>query len=261
MVRDSFGNLYGTALGFTLGGDGSNCASVGCGTIFKLDINNNLMVLHTFSGSDGINPSVMMMDSAGNLLGNTLFGGANRLGTLFKLDTGEHLTVLHSFSAAPTDGAAPSGVLISDTAGNLYGTTAAGGANKGGTVFKLDTAQTLTVLHSFGASTDGQNPLGGLTVDNAGNFYGTTRDGGGSGCASPTTSGCGTIFKLALAAGGGGGGACVISAEQITSTSWNKFNVLRAVFPWYGSMRSLCRRQPYLKRPGRPCCLAESISF
>lgn len=72
-----------------------------------------------------------------------------------------------------------------DSAGNLYGTTAGGGANfrynslGNGTVFKLSPVGTETTLYSFGASaTDGLSPSGGLTVDSAGNLYGTTMSGG-----------------------------------------------------------------------------------
>ena len=98
-------------------------------------------------------------------------------------------TVLHSFAGTPSDGANPFTGLISDSAGNLYGTTFHGGANNLGTIFKLDTSNNLTVLHSFaGTPSDGGNPGGPVILDSAGNLYGTTYHGG--------ANNLGTIFKL-----------------------------------------------------------------
>jgi len=85
--------------------------------------------------------------------------------------------------------------LVQDKAGNLYGTTFAGGAFNEGTVFKLDTAGTETVLHSFAVGADGSNPPEGwLVQDKEGNLYGTTVQGGNLSCNAP--SGCGVVFKL-----------------------------------------------------------------
>jgi uncharacterized repeat protein (TIGR03803 family) len=89
--------------------------------------------------------------------------------------------VLHVFSGS--DGSAPNGSVIFDKAGNLYGTTSAGGAGGFGTVFKLTPGEngtwTQTVLHEFNRDgTDGANPEGTLIFDNAGNLYGTTSNGG-----------------------------------------------------------------------------------
>jgi uncharacterized repeat protein (TIGR03803 family) len=78
-----------------------------------------------------------------------------------------------------------------DSAGNLYGTTSAGGTTGNGTVFQLKpgTPWKETILHSFQNTTDGNTPYAGLVADAAGNFYGAATAGG--------TSGGGTIFKLA----------------------------------------------------------------
>jgi uncharacterized repeat protein (TIGR03803 family) len=102
-------------------------------------------------------------------------------------------TVLHRFQGNPTDGRIPEGHLIGDSAGNLYGTTAYGGASDAGVVFKL--AKTgETVLYNFTGGAGGENPFAGLIRDSAGNFYGTTDSGGLlSGCGG---FGCGVVFML-----------------------------------------------------------------
>ena len=148
---------------------------------------NGFRVKHTFTGGDGGLPTaVLIQDSAGNLYGTTSSGGDSGLGVVFKLDTGNTETVLHSFTGS--DGAVPHGGLVRDSAGNLYGTTSSGGASGLGTVFKIDTSGRETVLHSFTGSPDGAQPYAGLVMDNAGNLYGTTQNGG--------ASGFGTVFKV-----------------------------------------------------------------
>jgi uncharacterized repeat protein (TIGR03803 family) len=117
-------------------------------------------------------------------------------------------TILHNFNLSVGDGFSPSGGVVSDSAGNLYGTTAYGGAfgstNTGGTVFELTPATgggwTETLLHSFAGSTDGQFPAGGVILDSAGNLYGTAQIGGKQ-CA-PSYS-CGQVYEMKRNAGGG----------------------------------------------------------
>ena len=77
---------------------------------------------------------------------------------------GQTFTVLYAFAGSTGDGDYPGSRLLRDSAGNLYGTTYYGGVSNLGTVFKLDTNGTETVLHSFtGGPTDGANPWAGLT--------------------------------------------------------------------------------------------------
>ena len=168
----------------------------------------NLDVLHRFCSSancaDGADPlGVLIRDAAGNLYGTTQQGGnfnslcsfGNGCGVVFKVDNTGQETVLHAFcsEANCADGFYPEAGLIEDSAGNLYGTTAYGGAHGGGTVFKMDNSGQEAVLHSFcstgGAKcTDGSQPSAALIEDGAGNLYGTTTFGG--------AHGTGTVFKL-----------------------------------------------------------------
>ena len=185
LVADSAGNLYGTA---TWGGLYNQ------GVVYELTPSSDgrwtETVLYNFPGGVlGGNPfSGVILDAAGNLYGTTVGGGfytcgnAN-CGTVFKLKRSGgnwSLRVLHSFDG--TDGDAPFYAgLTFDSAGNLYGTTTAGGQDGYGVVFKLSQSGnrwTETRLHSFDGK-DGANPDGGLILDQQGRLYGTTTLGGG----------------------------------------------------------------------------------
>ncbi|MGC9945735.1 MAG: choice-of-anchor tandem repeat GloVer-containing protein [Bryobacteraceae bacterium] len=146
-------------------------------------------VFHSFTGTgDGANPlSGLVTDGTGNLYGTGSYGGGSSNGVVFKLTAAGVVTVLHNFNGG-SDGANPEGVLILDKAGNLYGTTTAGGASGAGTVFKVTGAGQESVLYSFSGAADGAIPEAGLARDPAGNLYGTTTGGG--------ASGNGTVFKL-----------------------------------------------------------------
>jgi uncharacterized repeat protein (TIGR03803 family) len=187
LIQDSAGNLYGTT-----GGGGAS----GLGVAFKLDTTGTEKLLHSFTGgADGESPQAgLIRDAAGNFSGTTYKGGGasgcgdRGCGVVFKLDTTGTETVLYSFPGTEADGAYPYSGLIRDSAGNLYGTTYAGGASHNGVVFKLDTTGTETVLYSFIGGVDGGLPYAGLTRDLAGNLYGTTYSGG--------ASNNGVVFKL-----------------------------------------------------------------
>ena len=193
LTRDSAGNFYGTTF---FGGTGKGCPDT-CGTVFKLGANGKETVLHSFIGGTAhvANPYAgVIRDAAGNLYGTTVGGGPYDGGTVFKLDPNGKLTMLHVFYGPP-DGAAPYAGLVRDAAGNLYGTTFAGGdvhcspISGCGTVFKLNTSGKLTTLHRFTGGKDGAYPYyGSLVIDASGNLYGTTFGGG--------SSGHGVVFKL-----------------------------------------------------------------
>jgi uncharacterized repeat protein (TIGR03803 family) len=206
LIVDAAGNLYGTTY---FGG------TYLYGTVFELTPAGGggwtEQVLHSFNnnGADGSLPAAgLIFDAAGNLYGTTVNGGTGSncvlgCGTVFELTPaaggGWTEQVLHSFNNNGADGSTPFAGLIFDAAGNLYGTTFAGGTYGYGTVFELTPAAgggwTETVLHNFGNGTDGTAPYAGLIFDAAGNLYGTTSYGG--------TYNYGTVFELTPAAGGG----------------------------------------------------------
>jgi uncharacterized repeat protein (TIGR03803 family) len=156
----------------------------------------NYHVLHSFANdaTDGGLPTAgVVRDPSGNLYGTTLAGGVSGAGTVFMITPTGREVVLYEFTGG-ADGSEPYGGLVRDQAGNLYGTTFYGGTGKlcetlgCGTVFKLDTTQTETVLYSFTGGTDGAEPAAGLLLDASDNVYGTTEFGG--------AHDAGTVFEV-----------------------------------------------------------------
>ncbi|HEY5047000.1 MAG TPA: choice-of-anchor tandem repeat GloVer-containing protein [Rhizomicrobium sp.] len=207
-VKDGNGNLYGVTL---WGGNTNQCNNTGCGTVFELQPNGNKITLYAFQGgNDGAAPITgLVADASGDIYGTTSMGGncdsnSSGCGVVFKITPGGTETVLYAFQGG-SDGSEPDSVLKMDKAGILYGTTAYGGSSTNcpngsqgcGTVFKLAPDGTETVLYAFQGGSDGQLPTSGLIADNAGNLYGPTVYGGGTGCGKTGHIGCGTIFKLA----------------------------------------------------------------
>ena len=189
LVRDAKGNFYGT----TWGPDP--------GTVFKVDANNGTeTVLMAFDGNyEGGRPyATLVRDDAGALYGTAQLGGSAGNGVVFKLSNDHRVTILHNFIGGSSDGALPTGSLIRDQAGNFYGTTYQGGSANNGVVFKLTPRSNgrwkETVLHSF-TGADGANPVySSLLMDEKGNFYGVTSQGG--------AYGGGVVFKLTLGSNG-----------------------------------------------------------
>jgi len=187
-----------------------------------------LTTLYNFTGgTDGGSPyAALVQDEAGNLYGTTLVGGASKHGTVFKVSQSGKETVLHAFTGG-ADGSWPFAGLIRDNASNLYGTTQRGGSSRHGTVFKVDTNGTETVLHSFaGGASDGCFPVGGLLLDKAGNLYGTTYQCGASGYGTVfriDTSGAETV--LHSFAGGSSDGAYPYYTSLIMDKAGNLYGV------------------------------------
>jgi len=220
LTQDLAGNLYGTA---EFGGVFLFCSATSCGTVYKVTRRGSGWVttpVYSFRGApDGATPMARVVFGAdGELYGTTQYGGTgfcpegtlHGCGTVFKLQPPPTAcktplcpwmeTVLYSF-VSEDDGYSPQDEVTFDREGNIYGTTLWGGnsACSCGTVFKLthnsDGSWTKTTLYSFqGGPNDGARPYAGVTLDAAGNIYGTT-EYGGTNC-SPSTSACGVIFKL-----------------------------------------------------------------
>ena len=173
LIRDAAGNLYST---FGYGGGTSFS-----GGVFKVAPDGTETVLYSFTGgADGAFPeAALIRDNADNLYGTTTQGGSDNIGVVFKVDPSGTETVLHSFTGG-ADGVIPTGGLLRDKAGNLYGTTSQGGTSNDGVLFKINPRGKETILHTFTGSTkDGKYPsYTSLLMDALGNLYGVTEEGG-----------------------------------------------------------------------------------
>jgi uncharacterized repeat protein (TIGR03803 family) len=201
LVSDQAGNLYGT----------TEAGGLGYGTVFELSpctgnekCRNGYFyrLLYSFTAEpDGKRPLAgLILDQAGNLYGTTAYGGTGARGTVFKLSPSQgswQESVIYSFRGFD-DGMGPLAGLVFDDAGNLYGTTVAGGTggcNGGfgcGTVFELSPNQSggwdERVLYAFPGGASGWSPIAEVILDAAGNIYGTTYNSN-SLC-------CGVVFEL-----------------------------------------------------------------
>lgn len=178
LVFDSAGDMYGTT---TAGGNGN-------GVVYELTPSGTETPLYTFNGTpDGAAPyGGVIFDTAGNLYGTTTQGGATGNGAVYELSPngqgGWTEQVIYSFQGT-TDGSYPTGALVFDQSGNLYGATTTGGANGGGTAFELSPSNgswSFTLLNSF-TGTSQCGPWAALTFDQSGNLYGTTLCDGADG--------------------------------------------------------------------------------
>jgi uncharacterized repeat protein (TIGR03803 family) len=199
LAFDQAGNIYGTT---------SDGGSYGHGSVYQLTPSNGSWtetILYSFTGGeDGSQPkSGVILDQAGNLYGTTLYGGADAQGAVFQLThsgSGWTEKVLHSFGSS---GSGPYGGLIFDQAGKLYGTTQTENMGHGnGTVFMLSPAGDewiLTTLYSFPSGFS--YPYARLTMDAAGNLYGTTSYFFGFASYLGGQDREGSVFKLAFSNG------------------------------------------------------------
>jgi uncharacterized repeat protein (TIGR03803 family) len=194
LVIDASGNLFGTTY---VGGPSSQ------GTVFELSKSGSSWketVLHSFddiSGSDGYYPyGTLAFDAAGNLYGTTLYGGKTSGGTVFQLKASNgkytyHL--IHDFTTSSSSAYYPyGGVVVDPKNGYLYGTTYNGGVIWNvGAVYQLREVSGVwisSVIYTFLGDSLGQYSESALTVDAAGNLYGTNYQGG--------AFNLGDVFKL-----------------------------------------------------------------
>ena len=144
--------------------------------------------LARFNSANGSTPnSGVTLDSAGNLYGTALYGGANSDGAVYEIASGTGvINDLASFNGA--NGSAPYSSVTLDSSGNLFGTTSAGGANNAGTVFEIaHGSNAILNIASFSDAT-GDIPAGGVTLDSNGDIFGTTQNGG--------PGGYGTVYEI-----------------------------------------------------------------
>lgn len=204
-LLDSAGNIYGTASG---GIDNNSACSGYCGIVYRLSPSNGKWIesiLYKFQGNadGGVPAASLAMDSSGNLYGATT---AEYLAPgVFKLTPGSSHwteTTLFNVTNAQTQGGRPNGITL-DAAGNIYGTASEGGVDNDGVVFELvrgsNGLYTQSILHVFTGGSDGNYPEGNITIDSAGNLYGTTYWGGAGSTACVS---CGTVYKLSPSGGG-----------------------------------------------------------
>jgi uncharacterized repeat protein (TIGR03803 family) len=227
LIQASDGNLYGTT---TSGG-------IGGGTVFSMTTTGTLTTL-----SDFCNPSCagiyapeagLIQASDGDLYGTTALGGPSSIpgsGGVFKISLTGALTTIYDFCTQPNcpDGASPRDVLIQGTDGNFYGTTVGGGTANGGTLFKLTSSGTLTVLHNFPNWRHGSP---GVMQATNGNFYGTAQDNAQNhyGILFREATGLGPFVKT-LPTSGKVGAKVTILGSNLTGTTAVEFNGVPATF-------------------------------
>lgn len=220
LVADAKGNLYGTT-----GYGGPN----GDSTVFEiLDNTSSIITLASFTGPNGVDPAGnLIADAQGNLYGTTSAGGAtNNAGTVFEIVKSTNSLITLASFAGP-DGYDPTGSLIADAQGNLYGNTYSGGASDNGTVFEFRAGtQSIITLASFNG-TNGSVLRGSLIADVQGNLYGTTLFGGasGNGTAFEIPNGTHNVITLASFTGPDGsasvGGLIADSQGDLYGTTYS----------------------------------------
>jgi len=170
MVRDSDGNLFGTA---SAGGAND------MGVVFKLPQGGSAIVpVASFDGTHGSTPLAgVTLDAAGNIYGVTASGGTDDEGTVFSILHGtSKIATLASFNG--DNGSGPGDPLTLDSGGTLFGTTQFGGPSSSGEIFEVVKGSgEITVIGDFDDSTNMAGPSGGLSMDKDGNLYGTASNG------------------------------------------------------------------------------------
>lgn len=178
VAQGTDGNFYGVTAGPSVG------------SIYKITPGGSFTTLHQLAQAEGQTCNGLILGTDGNLYGTCLNGGnSSGFGTIFKITSAGAVTVLHTFAGGTTDGCYPVGLPVQASDGNFYGTSKWCGTNNAGVAYKITPSGTLTILHSFGASsTDAGQPEGALIQGSDGNLWGTSNAGG--------SGGTGTVYKM-----------------------------------------------------------------
>jgi uncharacterized repeat protein (TIGR03803 family) len=168
-ILASDGNYYGTASG----GEKNN------GLVYKITSTGTFTIVYKFDGTHGtypIAPPTQGMD--GLLYVPVSEGGTSFCGTIVQLTTAGVLNNTYDFPCT-SGGSFPIGPLVQDASGTFYSTTQNGGTNNEGTIYQVNTALSVSAMHSFGAFFgDGTYPSAGMLLGTDGNYYGSTAEGG-----------------------------------------------------------------------------------
>ncbi len=191
LISDGQGNLYGTAMG------GNKACYSGCGIVYELSPTSGgkwkETILNEFEQFNGGRPGALIFGTDGNLYGTLYY---QSIFQLTNVNGHPKNKIIYTFTGQ--QGYSFGSQLAFDAKGNLYGSLQEDGPEYGGAVFELspqaDGTWNATILHSFGASGDGNGPAGGVVFDSKGNLYGTTAYGG--------SFGYGTVFELSPNANG-----------------------------------------------------------
>jgi uncharacterized repeat protein (TIGR03803 family) len=174
--------------------DGSFYGTAGCGgkfgegVLYRLDRHGRASVLFSFQLQTTGSPAAALIQARDGLLYGTALGGPARGGTIFTIDREGRVTVVQAFDETSSGPRNPRAALLQAKDGLLYGTTTEGGAFGFGTVFRLNPAGGITVLHDFDFRSTGANPSAPLIQGGDGFLYGTAQFGG------PSDNG--TVFRI-----------------------------------------------------------------
>jgi uncharacterized repeat protein (TIGR03803 family) len=163
-----------------------NGGSEDAGTVFSATTDGAVTVLHSFSLSDGYPAASLLQATDGNFYGITLATPSVGSGAIFRMTPGGFYSRLYGFTGG-VDGGYPIGGLIQASDRHLYGTTASGGTNDAGTVYRISLEGALTTLHAFAGGDDGFAPQAELLSGPDGALFGTTVGG---------RFGRGTVFRM-----------------------------------------------------------------
>jgi uncharacterized repeat protein (TIGR03803 family) len=222
LVQASDGSFYGTT---EFGGTSSQ------GTVFKITAT-KITTLFNFDGTHGAIPFGGLVQGAdGNLYGTTSSGGSVNAGVIYKITPTGHLTVLYNFdSVHPANGYQAFGGLVAGTDGNLYGSTIFGGSIGSGTLFKITTGGTYTVLSNLD-TTHGAGAYATPLQHTNGKIFGLTARGGavGRGVAYSLDNGI-APFALLTSTVGLVGKSVGILGQGLSGSTSVKFNGASASF-------------------------------